>query len=216
MYEQNVIDLKKSWYILSFAYKWQGEKKVTTKALPDYKRFRKDIEDDRDLVRDLHALFDEANIIIGHNGDKFDIKKSNARFIKHGLRPPSPYKTVDTLKIARSKFAFVSNRLNDLGAYLGLGRKLPHTGFHLWKRCMLGDRKAYGHMRRYNARDVVLLERVWKKLAPWLPNHPALHSENCPVCKSHKVQRRGPANVKAKKPSRFRFECRSCGHWFSR
>jgi rubredoxin len=218
MWEQNLIDLKSSWYILCFAYKWAGDKKVSTVALPDFKSFKRDREDDSRLVRALHRLYDEADVIIAHNGDRFDLKKSNARFVKHGLPPPSPYKSIDTLKIARSRFAFLSNKLNDLGAYLGLGRKLPHTGFHLWKSCMTGHAKAWRRMRAYNARDVILLERVYDRLKPWASSHPNLAAiserECCPVCQSHKIQQRGYNVAKTKKTQRW--HCTSCGHWWSK
>lgn len=217
MWEQNVIDLQKSWYILSFAYKWQGERKVHTVALPDFKRFKRDMEDDREVVKSLWRLFDEADVIIGHNGDKFDLRKSNAQFVKHSLQPPAPYKSIDTLKIARSRFAFLSNKLNDLGAYLGIGRKLPHTGFHLWKACMIGHPKAWRKMRAYNARDVVLLERVYDRLKPWAASHPNLSALSdkhcCPVCQSTHIQRRGFNLAKVRKTPRF--HCQNCGHWFS-
>lgn len=217
MYEQNLIDLQKSWYILCFAYKWLGERKIHTRALPDYKRYKKDREDDSALVKDLWHLYDEADVVIAHNGDKFDLRKSNARFVKHGLSPPSPYKSIDTLKIARNRFAFLSNKLNDLGAYLGLGRKLPHTGFHLWKNCMHGHPKAWRRMRAYNARDVALLERVYSRLRPWAPSHVNLSAMSekscCPVCQSTHIQQRGYNLAKVKKTPRF--QCQDCGHWFS-
>ena len=212
IWEQNIIDLKKSWYILAFAYKWQGERKVHAKAITDYKRFKKDKEDDKELVKDLWRLFNEADVIIAHNGDKFDIRKSNARFVKHSLSPPRPYKSVDTLKLARSQFGFLSNRLNDLGAYLNIGRKLPHTGFDLWKRCMLGERKAIKKMKAYNARDVWLLEKVYDRLKPWAKSHPDLaEGDGCPTCKSTHVHRRG----RVRQTRKYQFNCVDCGHWWT-
>lgn len=217
MYEQNVIDLQTSWYMLCFAAKWADEKTVKTYSLPDYSTFKKDREDDSALIKKLHELLDQADIVVAHNGDRFDLKKTNARFIYHGLKPPSPYKTIDTLKIARRHFAFVSNRLNDLGKYLGVGKKLPHTGFHLWKGCMQGDKKSWSMMKRYNAQDVTLLERVYLRLRPWASSHPDLsaysHHEGCPTCESKRIQRRG-VNV-ARKSIKPRFQCVDCGTWFS-
>lgn len=217
MYEQNVIDLKTSWYILCFSYKFQGDKKIRTVALRDFPQYRKNREDDSALVKVLHSLFCEADIICAHNGDRFDIRKSNARFIKHGLPPPSPYKTIDTLKIARSKFAFTSNRLGDLGRYFGLGRKRPHSGWDTWRQVMEGERKAWDTMLRYCARDCELLEKVYLKLRAWYTNHPRLTSytekPGCPTCQSTNVQRRGE-NIAVKKKT-LCYQCRSCGHWFS-
>ncbi len=217
MWEQNVIDVQSPWYFLSFSAKWLDQKTVRTYALPDYKNYRKDKEDDSALIKELWNLLDEADIVIAHNGDAFDIKRACERFIVHDLPPPSPYKSIDTLKIARSKFKFPSNKLNELGARLRVGRKLPHTGFHLWKGCMTGDMASWRLMRRYNAQDVRLLERVYFKLRPWATNHPDLNAyseaKSCPSCQSKKIQRRG--FMVARKTRNQRLHCQSCGHWFA-
>ncbi len=217
MYEQNVIDLKTSWYMLSFAAKWLGDKKVKTWALPDYPSYKKNKEDDSNLVGALWGLYNQADVVIAHNGDKFDIKKSNARFIKHGLNPPAPYKQIDTLKVARGRFAFTSNRLNDLAKYLKIGQKLPHTGFHLWQGCMTGDEKSWRLMRKYNAHDVDLLEQVYLRMRPWMVNHPNLtmygDKVGCPACQSVNIQRRGFNVARTRKTPRF--QCQSCGNWWA-
>lgn len=216
LWETSIIDVKTPWYMLSFAYKWQGESKIHIHALPDYPLFKKDKEDDKHLIEDLHSLFDEADILIAHNGDRFDIRKSNARFITQGLRPPSPYKSIDTLKAARRFFHFESNKLNDLGQYLKVGRKLPHTGFDLWSRCMQGERSAWKTMKEYNVRDIVLLERVYEKLKPYMSNHPDLSvftgQNTCPTCQSPNVHRRGFAVSRKRKYRRY--HCQKCGSWF--
>lgn len=216
-WEQNALDTLIPGYFLCFAWKWLGEKKIRTFALPDYTGFKNDKENDKRLIKDLWKLLDEADIIIAHNGDRFDIKKSNARFISHGLKPPSPYKTIDTLKFARRNFAFDSNKLDDLGKMLGVGKKLPHTGFHLWRKCMEGDPKAWKKMRDYNAQDVNLLEKVYEKLKPWAASHPDLRvyedKTGCPSCLSEKVQKRGfRISLKRKRQSLC---CQNCGHWFT-
>ncbi len=36
-YKQYVIEFEQEWNMLCFAYKWLGEKKIHSKALPDYK-----------------------------------------------------------------------------------------------------------------------------------------------------------------------------------
>lgn len=212
--ENNIVATECDWYIISFAVKWNGSKKVHTYALPDYPLYKKDKENDRELVKDLHAIFSEADILVAHNGDKFDIKKANTRFLSHGMRPPKTYKSIDTLKIARQKFRFDSNRLDDLGKSLGVGRKLPNTGFHLWRACMRGDLKAWRIMRRYNARDVELLERVYLKLRPWATNHPNLNlyhgrPTKCPTCQSESIKSKGLAYAKA--VVRRRYVCGPCG-----
>jgi len=213
-YEQNVIDYEKEWYMLCFAYKWLGQKTVKSFALPDFKKYKQDKTNDEHLIRELWKLFDEADVIIGHNSDRFDIRKSNARFIKYGLTPPSPYKTVDTKKVGYKHFMFNSNKLDDLGEYFGLGRKIK-TDFDLWLGCMSGDKTSWNKMIKYNKRDVSLLERVYNKMLPWINNHPNVGmfygTEVCPKCGSTNMQSRGL--YKNKTTEYNRLYCKSCGGW---
>lgn len=76
--------------------------------------------------------------MIAHNGKKFDIPKINTRFIINGLNPPSPYKQIDTLEVARKQFGFSSNSLDALATFFGFDNKDPHD-FILWKSCLNGD-----------------------------------------------------------------------------
>ena len=214
-WETNILEYKKDWFLLSYAYKIAGGSKVYTKCLSDYPGYKKDLENDELLVKDLWKIFDEADILIGHNGDSFDIRKANTRFVTHKLPPPSPFKTVDTLKVARKAFRFDSNKLDDLGKYLGIGRKLPNTGIHLWLQCMAGDLKAWKLMCRYNAQDVVLLEKVYYALRPWAYTHANVNKgklEACPKCASTKTQRRGFSYTLLRQKQRF--QCLNCAGWF--
>ena len=189
--------------------------KHITKGLPDYQGYKKGSEDDSKLVKELWHLLDRAEIVVAQNGDAFDLKKINARFAYHNLPPPSPYRTVDTLKVARRYFAFSSNKLDHLGASLGLGRKLEHEGFPLWKRCMAGDSKAWKKMKAYNKQDVLLLEKVYYRFLPWIKNHPNLDNYSdgtcCPKCGSKSLQKRGYLHTNTTKYARIC--CMSCGGW---
>lgn len=213
-WQQNVIDFKTNWYILSFAWKELGKPGVTIKGLCDYPNYLKNKEDDRALCQDLWEVLDGADIIIAHNGDDFDFLKSNTRFVTHRMPPPTPYKSVDTLKIARNKFKFDSNKLDELGRYLGLGRKLATTGYKLWLACMAGDLKAWALMKKYNGQDVNLLERVYMVLRPWATNHANVNQgkQNCPKCSSSRVQRRGWSYTALRKKQRY--QCTSCTGWY--
>lgn len=205
-YEQNVIKFIKEGSVLCFAYKWSDSKQTHFIGLNRKNR--------KQLAKELWKIFDEADIIVAHNGDRFDVKKSNVFFLKHGLTPPSPYKTVDTRKEAKKYFMFNSNKLTDLGRFLGLGEKEQTGGFSLWEGCMSGDKKAWRVMEVYNRQDVILLEKVYKKLLPWMKNHPAvtLYEWACPKCGFYRTQARG-FNV-SKKSITQRRQCQGCGGWF--
>jgi hypothetical protein len=218
IWEQNVIAVKDDWFLLSFSVKELGRRGTRTFCLPDFPSlYAKSKQDDRALVNQLWKEIESADVIIAHNGDRFDIGKSNARFIFHGLNPPSPYKTVDTLKIARKHFKFDSNRLDDLATYLNIGRKLPTEGKHTWLGCIAGDKKAWATMRRYNAHDIILLEGVYMKLRAWSTSHVNLDSFDkrgvCPTCQADKLQKRGYVYTKTGK--RERYQCTGCGAWSS-
>ena len=105
-WQQDVIKHVDEWYILCFSYKWEDHKSTHVVALKDFELYDNDPGNDLQVVKKLWELLDEADIVIGHNSDAFDIKKANARFVYHGLGPPSHYQTVDTLKMARIHFKF--------------------------------------------------------------------------------------------------------------
>lgn len=210
-YEQNVLGFVRETYMLCYAYKWYGEQETHVVALPDFPSYKKSKTDDKALVKSLWDLFNLADVIIAHNGDKFDIKYTNGRFLVHGLTPPTTYKTIDTLKVARNRFKLNSNSLNDLGALLKLGKKVETGGFDLWLGCMAGEKEAWEKMKEYNKQDVDLLELVYEKLRPWVKNHPNLvfNSDRpaCPYCQNETMWKLGTEAF----GTRQRWRCKQCG-----
>lgn len=217
-WSEGVCSVEQEWYILCATYKWLGESKVHYVGQDDFpKAFKKDPCDDSHVVKKLHSLFDEADIIIAHNGDKFDRRKANTRFLQYGMSPPSPYQTVDTLKVARFNFAFSSNRLDDLGAQLGLGRKTKHPGFQMWQGCMSGEEKWWNLMRKYAKQDVALLERVYYALLPWMDKHPNLTTFDsgigCPKCGAPREMMHSRGTRILRTGTYRRYQCTNCGGW---
>lgn len=197
-----------SGYVLSWAAKWLGQREIKFDAV--WK------SGERKMLRNIHALLDEADIVIHYNGKSFDIPTLNREFVKHGLQPPSPYKQIDLLLFIRETFAFVSKKLDYVSDALGLGKKVQHPGFMLWVNAMNGDRKAHRLMEKYNKHDVRLLERLYLRVRPWIPRHPNLGAWSeksvCPKCGKHHIQRRGVQVAKTLKYARY--HCQDCGAWF--
>ena len=52
-YDQNVIDFKKDWYMLSFAYKWAHEENVQAIGLIDLPGYKRHPENDKALSKKL-------------------------------------------------------------------------------------------------------------------------------------------------------------------
>lgn len=213
-WEQNVIDVKEYSYILSFAAKPLGGK-VLVRGLCDYAGYNKNKSNDKLLVQDIWKILDDSDIVVWQNGDAFDAKKINARFSFYDIKPPSPYKTVDTKKVAKKYFSFDSNSLNNLGQFLGLGKKEKHDGFETWLGCMGGDRKSWNILKKYNGQDVILLEKIYLHFLPYMSQHPNLstylNGEICPKCGSNKLQSRGFSRTLANIFRRI--QCQSCGGW---
>lgn len=212
-YDQNVIRYTQQSCVATFVAKWLGDKKIISRSLPDYKGYAAGSYDDKAIVADLWKLFDEADVIIAHNGDQFDIKVVVGRFILHGMKPPSPFKSVDTKKVVKEVARYNSNSLDDLCALLGFGHKIK-TDFDLWEGCIKGDPVFWNRMVKYNRMDVLLLEKLYLKLLPFAKTHPNLTfwtRGECPKCGGHNIQYRGVARCITRQYQRF--QCNDCGSW---
>lgn len=203
-WETSIIHTVKQWQILSFSAKWSGGKQET---YIDHKT-------DKGLMIKLWKLLDKAEVVIAHNGDKFDVKKINARFLFYNMPPPSPYRTIDTLKISRRYFGLMSHKQDDIGEYMGTGRKIK-VDKELWLACIKGDKKALMYMKMYNAQDVVLLEKNYLRFLPWIKNHPNVGAYSdktvCPKCGSRNLIRKGVQQNST--TSYHRILCTDCRGW---
>jgi len=173
---------EKSWFVLSWAAKWLFDDNVQSDIVtPSESKSR----NDKRILKSIWKLLDEAEIVIGHNLDRFDIRKLNARFIDNDINPPSPFRSIDTLKVARKEFAFVSYKQDFLTKHFELENKLK-TEFQLWVDCMQGNQSRLDEMAKYNRHDVMGLEQVYLKLRPYIKNHPNLgvlvDMDVCPNC----------------------------------
>ena len=210
--------LKEDWSILSWAAKWHDPAgKIKYPIMYMDQRTAKNIENEKEILEGMWKLLDEADIVIGHNSDKFDLKKLNARFAIHGMEPPSSYRKIDTLKIARKHFAFSSNKLEYLAEILGCKlkklTKRVFNGFELWRECLAKNKKAWIEMEKYNKQDVLVLEEVYKKLIPWdsSVNFNTYHDgeEHVCSCGGTSFLKRGFATTNNGRYQRYR--CNNCG-----
>lgn len=203
--------IKEAGRTICYAYKMLGEKQVSFSAewfWNDYLTF----------LLGIHTALDEADVVITYNGKSFDIPTLNKEFLLHGYPPPSPYKHIDLYQTVKRRFRFASKKLDFVCQALGLGAKTQHKGMELWNGVEEGDPKAQATMRRYNKQDVVLLEKLYKRILPWIPNHPSvplydglLEAHRCPSCGSSHVHQRGYSTTSTGKYRRY--QCQSCHSW---
>lgn len=132
--------------------------------------------------------------------------------IVHKLPPPSPYRTIDTKKYAKSVAYFDSNSLNNLCTDMGIGEKMKHRGFDMWEGCLAGKRRDWADMKRYNKRDVDLLEKVYLRLRQWVQTKQGRSDgQTCPKCHSARIQFRGTCTSGLKIMRKIR--CNQCTGW---
>lgn len=170
---------------------------------------------EENMLRNIHAMLEEADAVVTYNGNSFDIPMLNREFLKFGLNPPAPYKSVDVYRVVRSKFRFASNKLDDVLKELGFKGKHPNRGLSLWFECMQGVKSAWKEMETYNTDDVLELENLYLRVLPWITNHPnrSVHDREvkCTNCGSHRFQNRGFARLVSGVYQRY--QCNDCGHW---
>jgi|TARA_R110001599_G_scaffold260797_1_gene461165 transposase-like protein len=175
-------------YIISWAAKWLYDENVQSDVVtPKESKNR----DDKRILKSIHKLLDEADIVVGHNGDRFDLRKLRWRFISQGMAPPSPFKIIDTLKVARREFFAPSYKQDFLTKYFKLENKIQ-TDFQLWVDCEAGIPEKLEEMVEYNRHDVMGLEDLYLKIRPYIRNHPNLgvlmEDDICPTCGSKHLQ----------------------------
>ena len=191
------------------AWKWLGESKIYDVCVP-----KNNLLNDKRVIKKLKSLVEEADIIVGHNLDAFDLKKINSKCLLYEMGPIELGNTVDTLKVARKHFAMPNNKLDYLAGILGVGGKLDNTR-GLWQRLLMGDATALVPMVKYNRQDVKIQEKVYKKMLPYITNHPNMNafvdsdSLVCTNCGSDHVIKRGFKYTRAGKYQRY--QCNDCG-----
>lgn len=205
--------LKEGNYLLTAAWSWLGSETVYgMKLAPNSAIKGEDVE----IVAQLYEAIEEADIVIAHNSVKFDLPVIKTRLVANGFPPHKTVKIMDTLRMAKH-FRFPSNKLDSIGAYLKLGRKVDTGGIDLWVRCIQGDEAALQEMLEYNIEDVNLLKRVYYKLQAFnsgTANFAHYYDDDkhhCPACGSTHLTETG--NFVYTPVSKFEeVVCEDCGH----
>jgi len=219
LFDQNIAlnQIKQDWHIISVAAKWSDEDEVIQYDL------RNGINDknEKSMLRRIWKLLDEADVVIGQNSKKFDIKKLNEKFLKYGFGVPSQYRQEDTLTMSKKFFAPTSHKLEYRSKNLNKKyKKLEHSkypGFSLWVACLEGDQAAWEEMATYNKFDVLSTEEYFNILKPWAGGiNYNVYSESlsnaCNNCgHTNQLVKRGFRYTSVGKYQAFR--CSNCGGW---
>ena len=199
--------------ILSWAAKWLFDPTMMSESVAAEEAANRK---DGSVLASIWKLLDAADIVIAHNGAKFDARILNTRFALAGYKPPMPYRMIDTLRVARQNFQLSSYSLDYINRLFSLTPK-RETNFELWRRCVGGDEHALNEMREYNEIDVVALEECYLELRPWIKSHPnvalfiSTDKEVCTNCGSADLEWRGNYYTPAGRFKAFRCLNPKCG-----
>lgn len=189
-------DVIHEWFLLSGQWSWNDSKKINTVSiLDDKKRFKKDFRDDYHVIKTLHSILSDADIVVGHHIKGHDLKKIMAKIIEYGLPPLKKFQIVDTLTWAKN-YGFTSRKLGDLCKKLDLEKKLSHEP-GLFLKAALGDQEAIRDIVKYGIGDIPTVRELYYKLRPYAPQHPNMNLfrgdgiECCPKCGSTKFNKKG-------------------------
>ena len=135
LYKQRIphTSIDKDWFIICWSAKWLfGSDVMNDKVTPEEALIR----NDKRVVESLCKAIDEADIVIAHNGDKFDIRKFNSRCLFWKIPQPSPYRSIDTLKSTQRAFGLTSHKLDYIAQFLFNKEKFVRIGesaFEVWR-----------------------------------------------------------------------------------
>jgi hypothetical protein len=116
--------------------------------------------------------------------------------------------------------------------HFNLGQKEEHEGFGLWVKTACHDprihafypdisdtdiKDAWERMRTYNVNDVILTEKLYRRILPWITTHPSYASfarsevPMCPNCGSEGLADKGWHYARTRRYARY--QCKHCGKW---
>lgn len=197
--------------IICVAYKWAHEK--TIHLLHSGIKFEKEAQ----LIKDFDKVVSEADVVLAHNGDHFDMKHFNTARLVHRLPPVMWPNSEDTLKILRRTFNLPSNRLDYISKKL-TGKGKDSMCYNDWIQIVEHQcQKSRDKMFKYCKRDVQALDDVAKIIMPYVntPTTRALARADVltcsnPLCSDSHVIKHGVYNTIKGKFQKYR--CITCCH----
>lgn len=204
--------LVRDWTICAWGAKWADSNEVIYMD----NRHKKNIYDDKALVKGLIKLINEADVIIGQNVNSFDLRKVAARADFHKLQPFKPCKVTDILTEERKVFALTSHKLAYKTQRNKTYQKLEHKeypGFDLWEACMADKHKAWKAMEEYCKYDVLATEERYNDIKGWIRTHAVGPLDGILRCRcgSSDLEQRGYSYTDTTKKRKY--QCKVCKKW---
>lgn len=202
------------WGIICITYCWNDGKPA--KVIDwGYKE-----QDSGRVVQEFDEIIKQADLVVGKNSDKFDIKMINSVRMFSGLPGMPWWSTIsdDLEKQMRRYFRLPSQSLDYISHKLGLGGKIKMEmadWINIVERTPTGE-KALAKMIKYGKKDVVDTRTLWNTLSQHFDPkfNMATFTQNalsCKNCGSENIKKNGSS---CKGKTRYiKWQCNTCNRY---
>jgi len=217
IFDLETSDLRSDWgFTICAGYKWLDERRIYCPSIMDYPDWHEDITDDSRLIKDVHKVMNEADMLVSFYGKGFDLKWFNTKFLQHGLDVLPNHPHVDLFYTAKGNLNLSRKSLDNISKFLQLPQKKYHVQPEIWRKARVGVPKALEQVIEHCKRDVLITEKLYHRLKPLIRQHPRVAGwQPCRVCGSTSLQKRGYA-VTTTMGRKIRIQCQGCGAWENR
>lgn len=123
--------------------------------------------DDHELGQTVLNLLHDCDVLIAHNGARFDVPWLNSVALKFGMPRFVSKKLIDPVQIARKRYRIGGNSLSSLADFLGLEEEKMPVPREVWRRALLDDHEpSWQVLAERCESDVRLLNSVAARVVP--------------------------------------------------
>lgn len=117
--------------------------------------------DDKETVRQIAAVLATHDVLVAHNGTRFDLPFLRTRMMKWGLPRLPDQKIIDPLSVAWRKLRLKSNRLGNISDILGIKDRKTPLDMSVWMDAVQnGSKPAMDLIVKHCVADVKVLAAV--------------------------------------------------------
>lgn len=152
--------------LLCCCIKEYGKKGVKTIRADKFKTWKHNRTNEKEFIIAVAEEIDKYDILIFHNGERFDKKYFNAKCMQYGIKPIFRFKKlIDPIQLSWKHLSLGRNSLAALIDYLQIPVKKTPIELHKWMSAALeGNTKCMDVIVKHCEYDVITLEKVYDKL----------------------------------------------------
>lgn len=131
----------------------------------DFPQWRKGRSDDSPVTAAIAEELRKYDILVAHNGQRFDLPFLRSRMERWQLEPLPKKKLIDPVLLARNNLKLSYNSLEKVAEHLRIPiNKTPVTGETWIQAALDGDVEAMDYVVDHCVKDTLILEQVLNRL----------------------------------------------------